>query len=838
MDSNGYSFRRSPIPLTSILRRRWPLLLFAVLTCLFLWRALFAGEVFVPARLLRYLAPWSAAYPPENRPPWNPLMYDSVGQFYPWRSFAAETLRAGTIPLWNPYQFCGTPFVANSQSAALYPGNLLYWLLPPARAAGWSVALHLLLAAVFMALFLRRLGAGRAACALGGLAFAFSTWQTAWLHLPTFLCTSCWLPLVLLLTIKLFDTPPAPPLHKEGTNEHPLLAREGEGGGPHSPSLRRRGPGGGWRSPIPLGFAVGMTLLAGHLQVAFYVLLAAGLLTPWLARARWKERGASSALRGLGLFAAAVALGGMLAAPQLLPALELSRRSHRVGPPTAQGYAAYTNYAVNPNALATLFLPDFYGNPSNPETPYFGMSRGGMYFNYAEGALYIGLPTLLLAAYALLRRRQPGRLLPFFGGLALLALLMAFGTAVDALFYFYVPGFGQSGSPGRALVLWAFAVSALAGLGYDKLANDDATPVRTALTGILVVAAIAGIAYALNIGMIQNLMSDSVLTPAQWNPQIPRQTALFVLSAGAVLAMAAGKARRGWVAALPLLLLAADLFANNADYNPTAAPDEVYPVTPVIAYLKERAGHDRIMPVNRDGFSFSGPDAVLPPNGAMVFRLRDVGGYDSLFPGQYKAFMNRLAGEGRDASPPEVGNMVFAKNPGSPLVPQTGARFLVSKEPLNLPAARETALDGLYLYELTTAPGRAFLEDAGTRGRGDGARGRGGEGATPSPHHPITPSPNDPITWLEDGPTRVTLAVNAPAPSALVLADQFYPGWRATVDGAPAPVERANGIFRRVHVPPGRHTVTFAYRPAAFRIGLYLMLLAAAVGGFRLGARK
>lgn len=740
-----------------------------MLGILFLGRVVLTGRTFVPAQLLFYHAPWSAYATPENRPSWNPLMYDSVGQFYPWRKFAADSVHLGTIPLWNPYQFCGTPFLANSQSAVLYPGNLLHYLLGPRLAAGWSALLHLVLAAAFLCLFLRGLGLSAAAGALGGVGYAFSTWQISWLHLPTFLATSCWLPLVLWLVCRLYV------------------------GG----------------SAIALGFAIGMTLLAGHLQVAFYVLLAAGLLAVYLAVGRLRARQPLVATRGLGSFITALVLGGMLAAPQVIPALELSRQSHRTAPPSTQGYEAYIAYAVSANALATLFLPDLFGNPSTGDLPYFGASRGGMYFNYAEGALYVGLPTLLLAAYALLRRRQPGRLLPFFGGLALLALLIALGTAVDALFYFHVPGFGQSGSPGRALVLWAFAVSALAALGYDKLTNDNATPVKTA--GLAIAAVVGLAAVTLGRGMSAALSIYPAAAEA-WTGQWPRQAGLFALSAGAVLALAAGKMRAGWMALLPLALLAVDLFATGFHYNPSAAPVEVYPATQSLRVLQQRARHERIMPINTD-WRFTGPHAVLPPNGATVFGLRDVQGYDSLFPGRYKAFMNRLAEPGQDASPPEVGNMVFAKTADPQWAAQAGVRYILSQTPLSLPDAREVYVDQIYLYELSHAPGRVHIQTD------DGS--------------PV------PFKWLEDGITRVGLRVEAPAPATLLLADQYYPGWQALLDDRkPIPIVRVNEIFRQVRVPAGRHVVRFKYQPTGFRVGLYLMLVGVLVGGFALAARN
>ncbi len=771
-----------------------PIALFACLACLFLCRALFTSRVLVPAELLRYLQPWAASYAPEDRPPWNPLMYDSVGQFYPWRSFAARSVRAGAIPLWNPYLFCGTPFVGNSQSAVLYPGNLLYYLLPPTRAAGWTAALHLTFAAAFMWLFLRGLGASDAAGVVAGVAFAFSTWEVSWLELPTFLCTSCWLPLALYLTLRLAESP-------------------------------------GWRRVVALGFALGLCLLGGHLQIAFYVLLAAALFAAYLAFRR-------RAVGWLALFALAVGLAFLLSGPQLLPTVELSRRSHRAGTPTTQGYAAYTAYAVPASGVASLFLPDYFGNPSRGN--YTGTSRSGTLFNYAEGALYVGILTLLLAGYAVavafrrselqaIGRRQtedggrtesrselpateltapfpapspvlrpPSSYVHFLASLAVLALLMALGTVVDALLYFGVPGFGSSGSPGRVLVLWTFALAALAGLGLDALsASDGSGPRRPAWTVIAICA----------IGMVITL--GGRIPSGGWESRMLVQPGLFLLGAVLVGGLAAGRipARRAATAAVGLVTL--DLFVTGFGYNLTAERAEVYPPTRFTDTLARIAAHDRILPVNH-GWSFGGPSAVLPPNGALVYGLRDVQGYDSLFPGAYKAFMNRMAKPEADASPPEVGNMVFAKNPLNPLVPSAGVRCIVSQTPLDIQGAQEVYVDPLHVYVLTAVPGRAYAMTA------DGT--------------PAT------VAWLEDEPDHLTLSVHSPDSAQLRLADEAYPGWHASIDGREVPVAR-DDVFRRVAVPAGRHIVRFEYRPVSFRFGLYLMLAALTAGAFTAASR-
>jgi hypothetical protein len=715
----------------------------------------------VPAGQLKHLYPWYS----DARPPWNPLMYDSVGQFYPWRKFAAETVRSGTLPLWNPYQFCGTPFVANSQSAVFYPGNLLHYVLPTAQAIGWIAILHVMLAATFMWLLLRCLGLKDGAGVLGGVAFAFSTWQVSWMHLPTFLNTSCWLPLVALLTLRLFEAP-------------------------------------GWRRTIGLGFAFGMALLAGHLQIAFYVVLAAGVLALWMFVHRWREGRLDDSLRSLALFGAALALGGMLAAPQVVPTLELSRLSHRQAPVSAQGYQDYIRYAVGVNALITIFYPDFFGNPSQADNPYFGLSRGDVPFNYAEGALYVGLPTLLLAFYALpsLRRDRPAG---YFAFLALLALLMALGTAVDVVFYFYFPGFAQSGSPGRALVLWAFALAALAAVGYHRLLTTERSELRWMAGAILILL----LFMALGPVVVPRYAIGVEYLPFYEHMQ--RQGALFCLTMGLFALLSVAKYRRRWLVGLPVALVMVDLFANGINYNHTSAPSDIYPSTPLTAFLQQNVGHERIAPVNRN-WSFQGPRAVLPPNAAMVFGLRDVQGYDSLFPGQYKAFMNRFAGPRGDASPPEVGNVVFAKDPESGLAGTSGVRWLVSLVEVPSLGSPATALDGAYVYEAAGGNGRARL--------------KGGF-----------------VAWREDGPTRVTLEATAPAATNLMLADQFYPGWHASVAGSPATIQRAEEVFRSVAVPAGKYTVTFRYQPMGFRFGLFLGLVGVAIGavvfGWQLGSK-
>ena len=73
---------------------------------------------------------------------------DLLLYFYPLRDYASQAIRAGRLPLWNPYTFMGSPFLANSQAGFFYPLNIAMAWLPVERAVAWSIALHLLIAAL------------------------------------------------------------------------------------------------------------------------------------------------------------------------------------------------------------------------------------------------------------------------------------------------------------------------------------------------------------------------------------------------------------------------------------------------------------------------------------------------------------------------------------------------------------------------------------------------------------------------------------------------------------------------------------------------------------------
>lgn len=655
--------------------------------------ALFGGQAFVPADLLAHLSPWASSDVPATSP-WNVLRFDGITEFYPWRLVAARAFHDGHLPLWNPYTFGatgGVPLLANSQSAPLYPPNLIFWLMPSGffwYAFGLSAAFHWLVLTVGTYRLLRVSAASPAAAVFGAATLGLSAPVITWLSLPTFLNVTCWIPWLLLLVGKAYAD--------SGTAE-------------------------GRRAVWGVGLITGLMILAGHLQMAFYGLLCAVVYTLWRGVPYLRQRKSvlswAAGLAGAGVLALCFAL------PQVLPVVELSRVSHRAGgTPTNDAYDAYTLTAFPVRNLVTLLTPDFFGHPNRNAGFYWNTN------NYAEWAVYVGVVPLVLAVFALLlpwrgAEARSVRERGFFAVLLLLTFFMAMPTPLNRLFYFVLPGFSQTGNPARCLFLAAFALAALAALGLDALLHADfpkqarERAVAGAILLPLLVAAIgASDASRWAAQKLPTVPFSELLAPAK-----PEVVALNVLLAfaGIVLfvAMRQPQARRQWAGATALVLACGDLLVWGWNYNPTSRPEDVYRETPGMAFLRANAApNDLVAPINvRWSLGSEGPrDATLPPNGLAVYGLHDVGGYDSLLPKTAKDTI-RDAG-GVEPSPQENGNMVFVKT--AEAARTLGARWVITGP--NAPPVenasvaydgtdmRVWALDSTTARTFDSAPGLAY----------------------------------------------------------------------------------------------------------------------------------
>ena len=429
------------------------------------------------------------------------------------------------LPLWNPHQFCGTPFIANGQSAVFYPLNLVFWLLPVARAFAWSAWLHLALTGWFAYLFMRRIGARPGGALAGAIVWQANGFFIAWIHLPTVLCTAAWLPLILLLC------------------ERALLRG-------HS------------RQAVAVGAALGLCALAGHPQLLLYVaLLTAAYL---IARGLSRDLGLSpwQRLQRLALTASlSAATATALAAVQLLPTMALLRLAHRTFQPGPDSYEAYLSHALPGLHLTGLIVPHPFGHPALGS--YIGRD------NYAEFALFLGPIALALALWAAVSiRTWHAR---FLGFTVLVTFLLALGTPVNWVFYHYVPGIARSGGPGRLLLLSLFSLSLLAGFGADRLARPEAR--RLLPIALLLLAAGLIIAHVTIAASALATIEPDILPLA--NREAAYSLGLLFL---ALVSLAIFRRRRAHLAPAALtLLLAAQLLLASKGHLHISPTSWVYP---------------------------------------------------------------------------------------------------------------------------------------------------------------------------------------------------------------------------------------------------------------------
>jgi hypothetical protein len=278
--------------------------------------------------------------------------------------------------------------------------------------------------------------------------------------------------------------------------------------------------------------------------------------------------------------------------------------------------------------------------------------------------------------------------------------------------------------------------------------------------------------------------------------------------------------RQGTVVALAALV-ALDLFVHARGLHGTQPANRLYPALPEMTRLRAEPGPFRVL----------GAKGALMPNSALVYGVQDVRAYDGLGVRWYSELLD-VALTWAQAHQQHEAHGVDA-----PLIDLLGVRYVLAPPDLAVDPAHWERVAGTRapLYRNRREIPRAFLADGYAVATGDDARRRlrdarldfrrevllETEPAAPDrPERAPAPEAVGSARITEYAHERVTIESDAPGRRWLVLSDTWYPGWRATVDGAAVPIARANFAFRAVPLAAGRHRVVFEYAPASFRAGL------------------
>ncbi|MBI2118194.1 MAG: hypothetical protein HYT97_01040 [Elusimicrobia bacterium] len=324
---------------------------------------------------------------------WTQGIVGNFGDVYqyaaPYRNFSKINLQQGSFPLWNPYIFAGTPFLASPQSALFFPASMLFYFLPLNISFNLFAILHIFINSLGMCLLLTSLGRTRTASLFGGLLWSYSFFFLSKLASGHLIHLSGYslFPFVTLFFLQTI----------------------------YSNYDKKR-----WNI---FNFVISLSLqfFSGHSQVWFHTIFLVSLLfiqKLWFSSKTEKNKLVQTGCTSILLFF-------LLSAIQFLPTFNYylySSRSHiRESSNIQTSYQFATSYSMRWHDLITLIFPKKFGSPldhsyQDPEHP-------SVYFE--TNALYFGiLPLLFALAGICLLIKKKKFLLPI---LAFLFLMLAMG---------------------------------------------------------------------------------------------------------------------------------------------------------------------------------------------------------------------------------------------------------------------------------------------------------------------------------------------------------------------------------------------------------------------------
>lgn len=727
------------------------------------------GQMISPADMVFQQRPWESYASEDWQGPANPLMADVLTLFRPWYILSREAVRAGEWPLWNPYEFAGLPLLANYQSAVFYPPRLLHVFLDVDHATTIYILFKLWLSGMAAYVCARVMRLRPPAAAFCSVGWMFASYNLIW-------CNWClpdlspWLAVLVMASELLFQR-----RYRKGFFTTLCGAT--------------------------------LLLLAGHPVTAFTMLL--GLSVYFMVRLAFQKRLGLPLGAPVALWASAWVLAILVCAAQLAPFFEYLGNQYQ-----GQDLAAFGAERGLPfSAAAVFWIPRFFGTAADGN--YWGDLDSNRY-----SMIYPGIAVWLCVAVALFARGSTRQ-----NRAAVIALALAAGFGLALTFELYpfnyvhsLPFFSAI-KRSYHICFAVFALPLLGAIGLDTWIGGT-RPWRALVPPIGVVAlaslVVAGV-WRFDSAIIRMRGLNAYLYPQLGVAAGFAVTGFLLLATGTRIPY---RRLLGYVFAA---VLAIDLLVANCGLNPTIERAHLMPETALTRFL-----HDQY-PAERIGVAEGGiPGGLMASCG-----IREWLGEDGMYPERMIRFLKALGPNLWNAMEPACAIGAYLKHPEIDDVFPEDARARLR---------HLDTLDGIEVYANTGAFSPAYLI-SGVRVCSEletmyalMAEPGFNPAETALVEAPLpTPLPEGArgsAEVIERGFTYVRVRTEADRPALLVLADAYYPGWTATVNGSPAQVFPVFSVFRGVIIPEGRADVRFSYFPASFRTGLAcstLFLLAGAV---------
>lgn len=801
------------------------------------WRVFLLGETLIDVKTLNNQLPWGYSagqsdYPYNRR--------DLTDTYVTRDYFVVSAYQDGELPLWNPYTMAGHPIYADGVTRTLSPFLLFYKFFDVPLGYSLARLVELMLAAVFMYIFLVAIGASANGGLMGSLVFAFSAHSMLHLTGLGWWGGLMWLPLILLFSDR---------------------------------AIRRRS----YTQAMLAGVFLAAQFFCGYLPNQVYYAGAIVLYYAFFAIARRRaERRAMTRL--LAMMAVTLGIGLALSATQWVPSLELLSYSNRKVVGVELGYIH-----LPPWYAATLVFPNLFGAAYDAKALTLFTGLGVSH----DHILYLGVAALAPLGFCLFWLRETGkkriddswlqfsrvdgetrRRVVFFLMLGLCALVLMMAAPVYVHITRFIPILQVIRVAVRAGVLFLFSAAVLVAFGTDLLLRSGSDALmrfaRAArrfviwVAAFVVTAAIAS--YAIKLagltvdanarGRAAFIRRAALALSAQFTPpdaSIVIPLAFLIGAALLLWAFVQGRlAGRRFLFGIVALLMV-DLFWNSNQFDRTFDRARVFPRTEITDFLRSLPpGRVLVYPsgleTNRSASAGAGAEKIIaPPNTLLPYKIPTVSGKNQQFPKWYREFASLIEPQ------QNLSHVVFDQY-GSRFFDLLNVRYVMTHEsapPLDGYDLLRTA-EGVSLYQNKYAMPRAFFAkraiqvsspaESLSRMR-DPSFDPGTQTVieveqSPSPIVVESIAPDatapEPAGIIADRRNSVLIQTNNLRDGLLVLSDNYYPGWSAVVDGAPAPILRANHTMRAVRVPAGSHLVSFVFMPAAFFVSMYASLAAAA----------
>ena len=387
-----------------------------LVSMLFFWKSIVYGLLPIPAdSLVGMYHPWRDAHSqtnPNGIAYKNYLITDPVRQQMPWRKVIIDAWKQGKVPVWDATTFSGNNIGGNIQSAAYYPLNILFLLMP--FEAAWTLLIILtpIIGGIGLYWYMRKIGVGSIGAAFAAISFGYCGFSVSWMTWGVIGQTVMWLPWLLVAI------------------EHVALGKRK------------------WIGVLGLSIGVLLICTAGHAQMALYSLTTISIYGIVRLKNKVSQPAPSSLLLVIGIG------GGVLVlTPYFLTIWNVVEASRRIG-----GNAwMEPGFFIPLQHIFQLLIPDVFGNPATLN--YTGV------WNYGEFISFIGSIGLLFAIGALGEKKE--KTTWFWIGAIGICLLFALPTPIAKLPYMLHIPILSSLQPSRLIGIIDIALCILSGIGID-----------------------------------------------------------------------------------------------------------------------------------------------------------------------------------------------------------------------------------------------------------------------------------------------------------------------------------------------------------------------------------